>query len=1590
MADIDRLDIIISAEASKAEKQLNKLMTALGKLSTALNGLNTSGLNGLANSVQKLSIAMQGMNAIKTTDFTRLAKNIQKLAGIDTKSLNNAASSMSIIGKALSGLGTASANAQAIGDMAKNLSKLGNKGIQNAIANMPQLASSLKNMMQVLQSAPRVSNNLIRMTEAMGKLASNGNRVGSAARSLNSGFKTYGNSTDFATKKTRSLTSAIGLLYAKFWILQRIFKGIFNAVEKSISFSETVNYFEVAMRKIGDDASKNWQQNGYDSAEAYAESFAKRSKELTEKMTGFSIDSDGNTELTNQKSLGLDPDKVLQYQAQYAQMADSIGMTEEAALNTSKALTMLGTDWASLRNISFDQAWEKFASALAGQSRAVRSLGIDITQATLQEYAYKYGLTGAVSEMNQATKAQLRLLAILDQSKVAFGDLANTIQSPANQLRILQQNFGNLARIIGNIFLPVVAKVLPYINGVVIALQRLFQWIAKLLGVKLTSINTSMGGMSDSLGDLVDSGDDGIGGIANDAGDASDALNNANEAAKKLKRTILGFDELNVLNDNDSNNSSGGYNPSGGSSSIPDIGGSDILDDAITDALADYEKAWNDAFDRMQDKATAFADKLSTAFKKIWDTAEPTREALKKLWNEGLDKLQRFSWTALKDFYSEFLVPVGRWVLGKGIPDLVNATNDFLNKIDWTRINKSLKEFWKALAPFAENVGEGLIEFYRDLTSVGADFINKIVPGGLDALAKALKSISPKQAKEIGYALGVLFTAITAFKGLTWVGNILGSSGPLAKGLDALAKHPYAAMAVGIGGIIVALDKFGVIDVDWDWLWSKVKQIKDILSEFISNVDVSGLSTDIGNLWSAFQPFAQGFADALIDAFDILVNDIGAPLINALASAFGWLAEKLSEMDPESLEKIGYALGVIVAVNITTGYAEKIIAMANAFAGLKTVIGTGSFAESAIALASALKVLSAVAIGTSIGLSASEKETSTEADLDDVTTVVGNLTTALYNLDSQNKLTEQSSRILTEAIDAVSKPGMSEVEALCILRDALLEAGISSDELSVAAKNMGVDLGALCNDLRNTENNTNSTSSSIKDAGNTVNSIKLSPLIEQLESLDSATEKVTFSDLITNSSNAIDSMGGIWSNGKQILGEKALAVHAEISKGLEPDDNGFYTLASGQMVQYGNAISDKKDSTKKTLDDTLKAAISNALPDGYQLMWDTAGYHIKGYTEGLSNCYNEVQSAYEKALLPDSSNLGKSLNNSGNELGKNVTSGYENYFKKDGQQKTSLVMDYWAKNGIKAPVEASLSIHSPSKVFAEYAKYSEEGFSEKIKSLVKTTASSMSTWVLNGIKTPTEKKLEINKVSQVFAGYAQKCTSGFTTSITQNIANVEKSISQFVSKIKSAFTKNNSSFMTIGSGYIDKLKSGMESRQNSVSTIAQKMSSTLNSVFKGLSSTMYNSGHNAMQSFANGLSSVHISLPHIYQAGNNRYYYGNGAWFNIPYFNVSWYAKGGFPNVGELFVANEAGPEMVGKMGRKNVVANNKQITEGIKSAVIDGMMEVYMATSTGQDNNNPYILNVTVKTEDNEVLARAVEKGRLKRDARFKPSPAF
>ncbi len=170
----------------------------------------------------------------------------------------------------------------------------------------------------------------------------------------------------------------------------------------------------------------------------------------------------------------------------------------------------------------------------------VRRLGYAIDAATLQQIAYNNGIKTSVNNMSQAQKSQLRYLAIMQQSGNAMGDLARTTQTPANAIRILQQQITQLERALGNMIIPIAQKVIPWIQALVEVLTDAANAIAKLMGFSLPKIDYS-----------------GVNKLATSAGDADDALSGAAKSAKKLKDYTLGIDELNVINPNSGTGSGG-------------------------------------------------------------------------------------------------------------------------------------------------------------------------------------------------------------------------------------------------------------------------------------------------------------------------------------------------------------------------------------------------------------------------------------------------------------------------------------------------------------------------------------------------------------------------------------------------------------------------------------------------------------------------------------------------------------------------------------------------------------------------------------------------------------------------------------------------------------------------------------------------------------------------------------------------------------------------------------------------------------------------------------------------------------------------
>ncbi len=223
--EIDSLEVSVKAQAQQANAQLDKLIGKLNQVSGSLNNVNASGLSGLAGGIKKFAEAAGMLSNVKTADFTRLTKNIMSLSSMNTAQMYNSSSAITMLTKSLNTIGSVSQNALQFAEVAKSVSKLGGVMVQRAITNMPLLATAINNLMTTLSTAPTVSDNVTKLTNALADLASNGTKVGAASKAVNNSLKSYSSHTSTARKHTLSLSSTIGKLYQTYyWLIKIKFK----------------------------------------------------------------------------------------------------------------------------------------------------------------------------------------------------------------------------------------------------------------------------------------------------------------------------------------------------------------------------------------------------------------------------------------------------------------------------------------------------------------------------------------------------------------------------------------------------------------------------------------------------------------------------------------------------------------------------------------------------------------------------------------------------------------------------------------------------------------------------------------------------------------------------------------------------------------------------------------------------------------------------------------------------------------------------------------------------------------------------------------------------------------------------------------------------------------------------------------------------------------------------------------------------------------------------------------------------------------------------------------------------------------------
>ena len=719
---VDSLDIQLQMQSQRAVTSIDTLISRLGTLNASLTKINGSGLTGVANGVNKLSNAMQGMKNVGTADFTRLANNITKIANLDSASINRAASAIGQISKSLGSLKSVSVSgtSKQVAELASGISKLGYKSSTKAIENIPKLATAMRNLMSSLSKAPRVSQNLIDMTNALAKLARTGASSGKAATSLSRSLNTYTKATGKASSGTKGLASALGKMYASYWLLFRAFQKIGQSITLASDLVEVQN----VVNTVFGDMTAKVEQYADKSIEQFGMS------ELAFKQYASRFQAMGS-------AMGIDSGLIGQSNSFLNKSTNGYVALSDSMADVSLTLTQLTADMASFYNVEQAAVAEDLAAIFTGETRPLRTYGLDLTQATLSEWAMKQGLDANIQSMSQAEKTMLRYQYVLANTTAAQGDFARTANTWANQLRILQEQLKKWASVIGTGFIAafkpflqtlntVMAKVIDFTENVLNALGNIFGWKFEISGGGITD------DLADSMGDTaIDTGD-----AAGSAGDLSDNLGDAAANAKKLYSTVLGIDELNINNPNTGSTGSG----SGGAGTGTGIGLNTTI--SRNDAIL---KAYESSIDSLYE----LGGYISGTISKVLEGID---------WSAAYQKAESFG-TGLADFLNGLITPRLFRNLGgtiaKSINTVFSGANAFVKKIKWDNLGVS--------------IASGIDQFFKDWDAgLTAETFSNFISGLLEALTSTITTLDAEDTFEtIGQKL-VDFICGIEWEDLTW------------------------------------------------------------------------------------------------------------------------------------------------------------------------------------------------------------------------------------------------------------------------------------------------------------------------------------------------------------------------------------------------------------------------------------------------------------------------------------------------------------------------------------------------------------------------------------------------------------------------------------------------------------------------------------------------------------------------------------------------------------------------------------------------------------------------------------------------------
>ena len=540
--EIQGLEFQIVNDSTQTVQGLEALRNTLGRLRTAC-GSTATGLSGTAKSVRELKNALQGLNSGDVQQkITRIAGALNALGQVsNVKISSSVANQLTAISGAIDNLKwTDGDKLTALADGLRPLSELGKSNLTTFINQLGKLPTVIEELEKAdIDKFTRQMTDLAAamkpFADEMQKVSNGFSAFPSRIQRLITSTERYNSTVRRATTHTGLFGKALGgLKFAVVWqMARRVGSMLGTVITESNEYQENMNLFTVAMGE-------------------YAESALEYGETVSE-------------------VLGIDLSDWIRNQGVFNTLLTGFGDTSDRAALMSKNLTQLGYDLSSFFNISVEDSMQKLQSGISGELEPLRRLGYDLSQARLEAVALSLGIDKSVSSMTQAEKAELRYYAIMTQVTTAQGDLARTLEAPANQLRILKAQVEMAGRAIGNIFIPALNAILPYGIAVVQIIREIANAIASLFGFQMTEVDYS--GITSA----------GVG-----AGELADNLDDAAGAAKKLKQYTAGFDELNVFSpDTASGSGVGSDGGSGFEFALPEY---DFLGNAVTTRVDEIKK----------------------------------------------------------------------------------------------------------------------------------------------------------------------------------------------------------------------------------------------------------------------------------------------------------------------------------------------------------------------------------------------------------------------------------------------------------------------------------------------------------------------------------------------------------------------------------------------------------------------------------------------------------------------------------------------------------------------------------------------------------------------------------------------------------------------------------------------------------------------------------------------------------------------------------------------------------------------------------------------------------------------------------------